>query len=402
MLAPKSKQQFQQLVKKYQAGKATPEERAFIEKYYDYFQQEETAVDKLTMEERTGLESRLLQKIQEEITQAQPKVVPLYRRTAFRMAAAAVLLFVVCSLWFVVDRRSANMPGTGPVAVVHDLVPGSNKAVLTLADGTKITLDSAANGAIAQQGSIKVVKMDEGKLAYSGEPGAGSQESMQYNTMTTPRGGQYQLTLPDGTKVWLNAASSITYPVAFNEKQRKVKIAGEAYFEVSRNKEKPFIVDVDGKQLVEVLGTHFNINSYANEEAIKTTLLEGKVKVSAISGSRLSTRDYRLLSPGEQAILGSVEGTTNYKLQTTNNINIDNVMAWKNGLFEFDETDIQSVMRQMERWYDVEVVFEGAVTQHFNGSISRQVNASKVLNMLEKTGGVRFSIEGKKVIVKKH
>jgi transmembrane sensor len=398
MIAPGSKKAFQQLVKKYQAGKATPEEQAFIEKYYAYFEQEVTAVDKLPMEERTGLESRLFQKIQDEITQEQPMVIPLYRRTAFRVAAAAVLLFVVGSLWFVVGRRGSKIPDERPVAIVQDAAPGGNKAVLTLANGTKITLDSAANGAIAQQGNASIIKLANGQIQYNTK-GVPEGEVMM-NSMTTPRGGQYQLVLPDGSKVWLNAASSISYPTVFTGTERKVSITGEAYFEVASvqlrsGQKQRFIVDVDGKQSVEVIGTHFNINSYADEEAIKTTLLEGKVKVSAKYEVRSKKPDgSRLLSPGEQAIMTD-------HITVTDQINVEQVMAWKNGMFEFAKTDIQSIMRQLQRWYDLEVVFEGTVTQHFSGSMVREVNASKVLNMLEKTGGVRFTIEGKKVIVQK-
>jgi ferric-dicitrate binding protein FerR (iron transport regulator) len=208
---------------------------------------------------------------------------------------------------------------------------------------------------------------------------------VEYHTLNVPKGSKpMEVQLADGSQVWLNAASSITFPTRFSGDDRRVSITGEAYFEVSKDAGKKFLVSTNATT-TEVLGTHFNINAYGNEPSVKITLLEGSVRVN---GS--------IIQPGQQAL--SAKGS----VTVVDDINIEQVMAWKNGMFEFNETDIQTIMRQIERWYDVEVVFDGTITQHFNGTIPRQVNASKVLGMLEKTGGVRFSIEGKKVLVKKY
>jgi ferric-dicitrate binding protein FerR (iron transport regulator) len=208
-----------------------------------------------------------------------------------------------------------------------------------------------------------------------------------YNTISTPKGGQYQVTLSDGSKVWLNAASSLRFPATFSGKERKVELTGEGYFEVAHNKKMPFHVTVNDLD-VEVLGTHFNINAYADESAIKTTLLEGSVKV--VKGN-----ETKIIEPGEQASVTTSEDEINVKQQ----VDLEQVVAWKNGIFQFERADIESVMRQISRWYDIDVDYHGRVSEHFGGTISRDVNISDVLKMLEMTGGVNFKIDGKKVIV---
>ena len=258
-----------------------------------------------------------------------------------------------------------------------DVLPGSEKAILTLADGTKIILDNAANGNLAQQGNAQVVKLANGQIAYDVK--GLSDKDIMWNTMSTPVGGQYQVTLPDGTRVWLNAASSVTYPAVFVSQNRQVKITGEVYFEVAKNKEKPFIVDIDGKSTVEVLGTSFNINSYTDEASIKTTLLDGSVKISSVV----------LKQPGQQAV--QAENDKIY-VQSTD---INQALAWKNGLFSFNDADLHSIMRQLERWYDIKVKYEGRLPDFtLNGEMYRNVNLSVVLKFLEKMG-VKFRMEGK-------
>jgi ferric-dicitrate binding protein FerR (iron transport regulator) len=254
----------------------------------------------------------------------------------------------------------------------------------------KIVLDNVKNGSITQQGNVTISKLTDGQLAYhsSNEKSSG----VLYNSITTPRGGQYQLILSDGSKVWLNAASSIRFPTRFNGTERKVEISGEAYFEVSKNAAIPFKVYIktsDGEdEIVEVLGTHFNINSYGDEFDIKTTLLEGSVKVS-------KGKNRQTLTPGQQADLKN-----NGLLYLIKDANIDEVMAWKNGKFQFDEaTDLTTIMKQIARWYDIEIEYKEKITSHIGGSISRDVNISEVLEMLEMTGTLKFQINGKKVIV---
>jgi ferric-dicitrate binding protein FerR (iron transport regulator) len=276
-----------------------------------------------------------------------------------------------------------------------DVAPGGNKAILTLANGTQIILDSAANGALTQQGNTKIIKLDNGQLAY--DPLNHSSTSLRtvevlYNTISTPKGGQYQIVLADGSKVWLNAASSLRFPTSFSGKERKVELTGEGYFEVAKNAAMPFRVSVNGMQ-VEALGTHFNVNAYSDESSIKTTLLEGAVKMKndmpANSGSSSI-----LLAPGEQA-----DFTKDHNFKINSNPNLEEIIAWKDGNFEFNDTPITDIMRQISRWYDVEVDYKGEQPAHkLTGKISRNVNLSSLIDMLQYTG-VNMKIENKKIII---
>ena len=337
------------------------------------------------------------------------------RRTSFLRKwgwAAAVLLAIGAgvSLWRYEGTTPRPMANTG-AHPQPDADPGSNKAILTLSDGTVIPLDSAANGAIARQGNTSVVKQAGGQISYdlkgaetAGGEGAGNgaggakaiAASPLMNTLHTPRGGQYQLTLPDGTRVWLNAASSITYPVAFAGKQRTVQISGEAYLEVAENKDKPFIVNVEGGSSIEVLGTHFNVNSYSDESAVKTTLLEGSIKVAANAGPGTAAEKSAsvVLKPGQQAQIAR------QRLSVSNNADMDKVLAWKNGLFNFDDVRLEEVLRQLSRWYDVEVVYEKGVPDiQFEGEISRNIKLSDLLKVLARAD-VKFRIEeGRRLVV---
>lgn len=317
----------------------------------------------------------------------------IHRVISFKrwMAAASVLIIAAGILYFYFnDSHSHSLP----VNLVknnsqkYDIAPGGNKAVLTLADGSTIMLDSAQNGMLSQQGNTKVIKLQNGKVVYKkGERGLVAK--VEYNTITTPRGGQYQLELADGSRVWLNAASSITFPTSFTGDKREVKISGEAYFEVAHNANIPFSVMVNDME-VEVLGTHFNINAYDNERVIKTTLLEGSVKVS--KGNRSA-----LIIPGEQVQIADKSD----KIEIKRNVDIEEIVAWKNGKFFFQDADIHGIMRQLERWYNITVSYEGnIINEEFVGVISRDVNISQILNMLEKTGTVKFEIVGRKIIVK--
>lgn len=303
-------------------------------------------------------------------------------------AAASILLGIAIGFYFYRQPQKQTIAKNN--IVKNDFLPGTNKAVLTLANGSKLSLTGGNKGLLARQGITAINKKEEGKVEY--RPGAEDSITNQsaatlYNTVATPKGGQYRVVLPDGTKVWLNTASSIRFPTAFTGNDRQVEISGEVYFEVAKNKEKPFIVST-GNQKVTVLGTHFDINAYQDENAVKTTLLEGSVKVS--SGENIV-----LLKPGQQSQLSSEN-----KLSVSNDIDMDEVIAWKNGFFQFNKADIQTIMNQISRWYDVEVKYEGQVQPgHYYGKISRNVNASKVLKVLE-LSGMHFTIEGGKIIVK--
>ena len=266
----------------------------------------------------------------------------------------------------------------------NDVAPVKNTAVLTLSNGTSIVLDSSENGVLTTQGNTKISKLN-GSLSSQKTSKTNTSETL-YNTISTPNGGEYQLLLADGSKVWLNAASSLRFPANFVGKERKVELMGEAYFEVAKDPSMPFKVKLNGME-VEVLGTHFNINSYADEAAIRTTLLEGSIKINRPTASNL-------LKPGQQAMLDK-----NGKISVVNDADLDEAIAWKEGKFQFDRADIHNVMRQLARWYNIDVGYKGTVASHFGGTISRDVNLSKVLGMLHLTGEVKFQVQGKRVTV---
>lgn len=337
---------------------------------------------------------QLLARVREKIAalETEPRKVVRWWRYA---AAAALLVGALSAGWYFTGHRAAPA-GTGQMDQLarHDIAPGGNKAVLTLANGNTVVLDDAQNGTIGQQGAVKVIKLNNGELAYAGE-GIATAGKVMYNTITTPRGGQYQVVLPDGSKVWLNAASSLRFPVSFREDSREVELTGEAYFEIasitSPNKgggthKRPFHVKT-GDMMVEVLGTHFNVAGYTDEQTVKTTLTEGSVKL--VKGTA-----NMLIRPGDQGVLE--HNAQSFKVVPAN---MDEVLAWKNGYFFFDKADIQTVMRQIARWYDVEVTYEGTPTaREFVGTISRQEKLSKVLRLLE-LSHVKFRMEGRKIIV---
>ena len=305
------------------------------------------------------------------------------------MAAAACLVAIAATAIYIVNRVS-NKKDISITSTNHtknnDVQPGTEKAVLTLADGTKITIDNTANGAITQQGNTVVMKED-GLLAYNVDQNR-PQTEILYNILTTARGEEFKsLVLADGTKVWLNSVSSIRFPAAFIGKERNVEITGEAYFEVAHDAARPFTVLVNGME-IQVLGTHFNVNAYADEGTITTTLLEGKVKVSKNSGAVL-------LKPGQQAQL-----TNQDQLKLVENADIDAAVAWKNGMFSFNASNITTVMQQITRWYDVDVVYAGNIKETFFLKVNRNTNVSNVFKILETTGGVHFEIDGKKITVK--
>lgn len=308
-------------------------------------------------------------------------------RTAVAAAVFCLLLGAAGFLFF--KRPLKEMAKTEAVKPPkNDVPPGGNRAVLTLANGATILLDSAANGTLARQGNTRILKRAAGQLAY--EPSkAGQAKEVTYNLLTTPRGGQYRLQLPDGTLVWLNAASSIRYPTAFTGRERSVEVTGEAYFEVAQNASMPFRVRINNNMEVQVLGTHFNILAYNNEAAVKVTLLEGSLKVS--EGSRT-----QLLAPGEQAALSKEDG-----IKLVEGADVDEAVAWKNGRFYFNNASLQDIMRQMARWYDVEVVYKDSITDRYTVNTPRSEPVSQLFRFIELSGGVHFSIEGRKIIVTK-
>lgn len=303
-------------------------------------------------------------------------------------AAAAILLLIATGTYLLITQSAPQ--GTFQTAEEishHDFLPGGNKAILTLSDGTKIVLDSVQNGFLSKQGNAKIIKIESGKVAYRKESEVSSGK-IEYNTVATPRGGQYQLELADGSKVWLNTTSSITFPSIFAGNDRQVKITGEVYFEVAHDPAKPFRVSVNGIQ-IEVLGTHFDVNAYGDDNDIKTSLLEGSVKVEKGGQSVL-------LKPGEQVLVKNGD----HHLSVKKGVDMDEVIAWKNGFFSFRHSCIEDITKQLSRWYDIEVAYADEIrNQEFTGKIDRTLKLSQVLKILEKTG-VRYKIEeGRKITI---
>lgn len=316
---------------------------------------------------------------------------PIERKKYRFLAAAAVLILLIGTA--VVFTMTKGKPDNSPLPVAqrykNDVPPGGDRAMLTLADGSQIVLDSVGKGELARQGTTRVIKLDNGQLAYH-VPSSSSAPSVSYNTISTPRGGQYQVLLPDGSKVWLNAASSLRFPTSFTGKERRVELSGEAYFQVTKNSVAPFkVVVVSPKPMqIEVLGTEFDVEAYSDEDGRKATLIDGAVRVSA-------GEQETILKPGQQA---KVMNSTS-SLNVIPDANTEEAVAWKNGLFQFQDASIQSIMRQVGRWYDVDIVYKGKVEQQFIGKIPRQAQVSTVLKILESTGWVHFMIDGKTITV---
>lgn len=321
------------------------------------------------------------------------KALKQYPGRVFRLAGvsrwfkyAAILLVVIgvgASVWLLKREDNKSIVKT---ETQTDIKPGGLKAVLRLGDGTEINLDEVENGLISQRGSVRVVKTANGQIVY--DVRESGNQGVEWNTVSTPVGGQFQIALPDGTMVWLNAASSIAFPSKFGGKERRVKVSGELYLDVAKNTKLPFLVDIGQQSVVEVLGTGFNINSYANENGIATTLVEGSVKINTSGKSTI-------LSPGQQAVILTTRNSAEKSdIRIKTDLDISKVLAWKNGLFSFDNADLHSVMRQLERWYGIKVIYQGTATDlTLRGEMYRNVNLSTVLEFLEKMG-VRFRLEG--------
>lgn len=376
------KELFDQILIRYQEGKANPDEIKFIESYY-------RALEYRTDPNQIGNQlpsAKTWNEIHEYINSAiqgkkAPNIFKLWRLIA---VSAAAVTFLTIGIYFFIAPETPNENNDN--IYLADIAPGKQGATLTLANGTKIKLSEASNGKLTKQANVTVSKLSDGQLIYvfkSNNHGKDSAEVI--NTLTTDKGETYQVLLPDGSQVWLNAASSLTYPVNLNEHtKRSIKLDGEAYFEVSKDKRHPFVV-VTNNQKVEVLGTHFNINAYSDEPTTKTSLLEGSVKVN----------DKTILKPGEQSIM------EDEKIAITT-FDPDKVIAWKNGKFVFDEENIQSIMRKLSRWYNVEVSYRGELKdRNFTASISRFDKISKILDKLSYTNKIHFKIEEGRIIVMK-
>lgn len=322
-------------------------------------------------EREERMKSMLLQQIHQQATPV--------RRMRLWWAAAAVIM-ILGSIYF---WPQPSIPVNNIQAKQQMPMPGGNKAVLVLADGSVVSLDSSGKQEIMQ--GQTAIRQQNGQLQYIAQ-GKKAQEG--FNTLRTPRGGQFQITLPDGTKVWLNSASSLRYPIAFQEKERVVELNGQGYFEIAQNAAQPFKVKVNGGTEVQVLGTHFDIMAYPDEEVVKTTLMEGAVRV--LKGTAVKT-----LKPGQQAVSDPAVDHI-----TVNEIDVNKVIDWKNGLFLFNQMDLPSILREVSRWYDVEIVYQAPSNKNrYGGGISRSMALADVLLFLQEGGANHFKIDGKKVIV---
>ncbi len=306
-------------------------------------------------------------------------------RTFYRtMAAAAVLAFILAGIY--TWRYYYVQPETLVSKRQTEIKPGSHKAELILADGSTIVLDEAGAGTVGQQGNTKIIKLDSGRLAYRAASGNNT-AAPEYNTIRTPKGGQYQVVLPDGSQVWMNAASSLKFPVVFTGKSRTVILTGEAYFEIAQHAEKPFIVQTSGIE-VKVLGTHFNVMAYADEDRVRTTLLEGAVTVTQGVATTM-------MKPGQQASIAEKEDRF-----LITRPEMEEVMAWKEGQFRFRKAEIPVIMRQIARWYDVDIEYKGDVSGiRMYGSMTRKENITQLLELMEQTGRVHFTINGNRITV---
>ena len=402
---------FKQLLDDYRNGKMNTEERAAFEQFLHSVDSElqlqqllNDSLQSITPVQAEETQEYLYERIKERYMREEIAVQPIAGRQRFlllntawfRYAAAVILVFGIAAyFWINNNKQEKPLTTTNNKKIQTDIQPGHDGAILTLADGRQLLLDSLKNGVIATQNGSQV-ELKDGSLAYN--------KSLQttggviYNTMRTPRGRQFQLVLPDGTKVWLNAASSIKYPTVFTGDTRTVEIEGEAYFEVmpltskGGGKKIPFIVNIGGSRgaAIEVLGTHFNVNAYEDETSIKTTLLEGSVNVKSAG----QVQNAAILKPGQQAVIAD-----HSPLTINHSPDLVQVMAWKNGLFNFNGYDIKAVMREIGRWYDLDIIYEGEPEpEEMMGELQRNLTLSQVMKILQKIH-VKYRIERRKLIV---
>jgi len=353
----------EQLLNKYLSGTCTPDERLQVEQWY---RQLGLPGELPSMEQMENDLAEVRERLPRKRVQ---RLAPWYRYVA--AAAVAAVMAIGVYVYFVQSEPSGTESEVAATSLPDDLAPGGNRAILQLADGTEIVLDERPDGTVAQEGKHAIYKHADGELVYQPKPSGVDRDAPVFNRLQTPRGGQYHLVLPDGTHVWLNAASTLTYAISGATEERLVQLEGEAYFEVARDPARPFRVASRG-QVVEVLGTHFNVNSYPDEPMVRTTLVEGAVKVSAGTD-----QGPVVLAPGEQA-LGAAGNPLKVK-----KVDVAQAMAWKNGKFNFNDSDVATVMRELSRWYDVDITFEGEKPNiTLSGEVYRNTNASNVLDIL--------------------
>ena len=359
-----------------------PQNKEVIEEMMSHFWEESNSGTAIFSKEKSN---EMLNEILKDSSVSEPKI-HNDRKWRWLYSAAAIFIVLLSSalIYRLAFQSTDSQHKPAKTYAKANITPGRNRAVLTLSNGSAVDLDSMKRGSLAQGNSI--ITSTGGQLLYQTDKNRAPE--IAYNILTTPKGGQYQMTLSDGSKVWLNAASSIRFPVTFTGKQRPVEITGEAYFEVAKNPNQPFVVSLNGME-IKVLGTHFNVNGYPDEEGIKTTLLEGSVKISKGPATVV-------LAPGQQADLVS-----SGKMSLLDDADIEKAVSWKDGYFHFNKSDLQTVMRELSRWYDIDIIYENPnrTSQYsFSGDVEKSLSLSAVLRILEKSN-VHFRIEERRLIV---
>lgn len=391
------KETFLKILDKYNNGKASDEEMQFLCAYYQLFELKEDVFKRVDSEAKKRLGDAIKldidKKLEEKENPSHPILTRSSRKINYKLGIAALLAVVIGigAFWLIgrqehdiAEQKKVNQE---PASML--ITPGKDDAILVLADGTSIVLNDVQKGMVSEQQGVQIEKTADGELQYRAVEGSAPVE----NTIATPKGGQYRLVLADGTKVWLNAASSLRFPTSFSAHERAVHLNGEAYFEVMKG-DKPFKV-ISDNQVVEVLGTHFNINTYKEETTCKTTLVEGSVRITKLAeGTQELSHTSKVLRPGQQAILSSLGDKIIVEAVDT-----EEFIAWKEGYFKFEKANIQTIMRQVARWYNVEVEYRGAVSNDlFVGEINRSEDIEEMLRVL-RLGKINAFIEGRKVII---
>lgn len=371
---------FLNLIDRYLANQASPQEIVLVEEYFQRMEKKGESLDP------SGSDGLVLKSVLMRII-SQPDQKYGYN-LKWLVAAASIVIISALGLFMYSSKTPfpQNIP-SHKIACEGKIKPGGNRAILTLSNGSTINLDATSSGVILKEHGLEIKKDKDGHLIYTASaPDIKSiEDEITYNTIETPMGGQYQVHLPDGTNVWLNASSSLKFPTQFRGRQRDVELTGEAYFEVAKDKAKPFKV-ITGRQIIEVFGTHFNVNAYEDEEFTKTTLLEGSVKVSGQDQSIL-------LKPGQQCLIKDNYFEVRF-------VNVNTIVDWKNGHFIFRQDDIRGIMRKLARWYNIDVQYVGKLEGlNFTGKVSRSKNLDEILRVLTLTGDVKFKVEGRRVTV---
>lgn len=381
-------QQILDILAKYEAGTITEDELQQLEDWYASFEANPDLIDSLSAEERAVRKKQLQQKIFDQIGSEIASAVKMPQKRFFlnpgnRLWQAAASLVLICALSFYIFQKQTDKPSSAE-ELSSNINPATDQATLTLGNGEKILLDNSKNGELSAEGNIHINKLKPGNLVYTASKKV---SKVHTNTLSTPRGGRYQLTLADGTQVWLNAQSSITYPSAFQGTSREVTITGEVYFEVAHNAAMPFRVKSEN-QLIEVLGTYFNVNTYNAKSSAKTTLLSGSIALT-------NSHQRIILKPGEQGIVAA-------HAMSVKNVDPAEVIAWKEGYFDFTAADIGSVIDELGRWYNVDIHYNGTATKEtFTGRIPRSWPFEKVLNLLKTFKSIQVEMQGRRLIVEK-